>query len=88
MVHFYCKIMVWLTILVTMFVISFSQKMQKMYRKIKSEAQRVYRRVHDKYVNYMFSAHSSNKQMWSYINKNRTMSRRNFGPERRTKHPH
>ena len=41
----------------------------KIYRKIKSEAQRVCRRVHDQYVNDMFSADTTNKKMWTYIKK-------------------
>ena len=49
--------------------LSGSGKDAKMYRKIKSETQRVCRRAHDKYVNDMFSADSSNKKMWSYIKK-------------------
>ena len=46
-----------------------SNRDAKIYRKIKSETQRVCRRVHDQYVNDMFSEDTSNKKMWSYIKK-------------------
>ena len=44
-----------------------SAKDAKIYRKVKSEAQRVCRRAHDQYVNDMFSADSSNNKLWTYV---------------------
>ena len=64
-----------------------SNRDAKIYRKIKSETQRVCRRVHDQYVNDMFSEDTSNKKMWSYIKK---LGQDLVGrwPQGRTKHPH